>query len=1306
MNRKSQQFHRLAILLIVGLILLPGQAQGVYTNAPDWLNEGGVPIFVPVGLSEEATGGLPVSTNLAGSLSDLTNLRPKLDIAHLNTRVGLISSGIDKSLFPEILSQRITPVAGTINADTVGYGSYAASALFELAGVTKTVVDSGVTSTVTSTVSISSYNVYPGGVFSPSTLMYALKWISDNASNLDVVLLGFSPTDFLDPITAAMSNNSWNGVFDAMLNRPSTTDDGPVIGIPLEGSAFNEQGNVDYGLVNSLRVGMQNYDLASRWITSINSKGLSVIVPAGDVGPNPQTVMGLANLPSVITVGGYNPAGYVSPKGSAGPSIDLKVKPDFLAPSGLVGVMPPTSKLAKLLKFNGHPEDGSLKPRWVEYPNSSLTTATAMADTTLSASTVAAMAAGALGAGGLRDPALQRGALYRAATHIDGVPIWRQGSGVLGGVTQSVAMPTILSATTEPLTLNHGDLGFQKEGVWNVTVTVSTGTVTTGATVTLTDFIGVDLFGKATTGTASSGDPPWVSATVNANGVTLTVNTSTNPLTTGLYCGSVGLDIAKATVTVDDDKTAVCLTTGFEPVGRVLEIHNQSVNDDSFMLSPGLPPAATVLNHPLMRLPIDPPSFGLITAISETKPCDRYHTATVFDYRETCDGHARLPRVMAGYYRVLEFSDYGGQTEFTVTNSTSGAAETVGRDIGSPITYSSFQTLLLPKSYDKDLLPNNPSCEENFGTWEDWAGHGDTDTAHDDKWKFCTEKLFVTATVRDPTFNWQYNRFLGGYNVSKTVNVEGVTTTSTADSPLINMGFFRKRTEGANIGRMIDIIDPCKDMTTHTFYSPQTAPIESIVSSITGDGPWTVGCSKGLDLDLLGGSGGGSSSVGWATAQYPFNIPIPNFSTHMSLNFAYKLTNSFILVVVQIGSETAIGLVTPSGTFKFPPGSPTIDTSKVPAIGQAEGKANFEFTINAKGSNKGRITFALSDAYVKTPDGSSHPTGISKAEIQDDPLDNKTLSFELSTFGVNPWPAMNFPNKGNPEEERLRACNTSTMQDCGHVFGFHSQYSPYTADVTGTWTGGQIGKWVKDDDPLSKLGHVVPDNCRDMNNETRKARVCEDWTMIVHSPKLPNVVPDGIPGYPTTDLDEYQMQTGSSLMDVLDVSSTVKSEQYSFVNELINLGGINLGGRLYVPAPRYTTATATLAYKYLPKDVPKSLFSRTLKSNGTHFELLNFPIDVLRAHPKGIQVCINDGPARSIATSTVLFESVCEGHDVPHPVLPNQKVWEHYTKLVPQVPKVTSTAGARVPLRPYVPYAKQATLWYWPAPPALPEPPP
>ncbi|MEO7802988.1 MAG: S8 family serine peptidase [Actinomycetota bacterium] len=1292
MNTQSQQFRRLTISLIIGLILVPGQAQGVYTNAPGWLSEGGVPIGVPVGLDPSQTGGGPPVSTISVGATNLTNLRPQLAGATNTVRVGLISSGVDKSLFPETLGSQITGRNIDLS-DTVGYGSYAASALLQLAGA-----NNGVTTTV----SISSYNVYPSGSFSPTTLIYALDWMYQNASNLDVVLLGFPPTDFLDPITAAMSNDSWNKVIDAMLGRPSSTPDGPVLGIPLEGNAFNEQGDLEYNFVNSLRLGMKNFDLARRWIEVLNTKGLSVVMAAGDVGPNPQTVMGLANLPSVITVGGYNPAGQISPKSASGPSIDLKVKPDLLAPTGIVGVMPPSSTLAKLLKASS-----SLKPDRPDYP-AWTPSATARADTTLSASTVAAMAAGALGASGLRNPKLQRGALYAASTHIEGAAIWRQASGVLGGVSQTVSMPTATSTTIDPLVLNHGDLGFQPEGTWNTTVTVSTGTVT-GATVTLTDFIGVDLLGKATTGTASANDPPQVTATVtSAVNVVLNAIAAVTATVTGHYCGTLKLDLAGATGTVGE--TPVCLTTGFEPLGRISEIHNQSANNDSFMLMPALPIGATVLDHPLALLPIDPTNFGLVTAISQNSTCQRFNTATVIDFRETCDGHARLPKVMSGYYRIREFADYGGQTESTVTNSSTGATETVGRDLGRPIIYSSFDTLLLPR---------DPRCEENFGKWEDWAGHGDP-VLDERKWKYCTDsvfddakalyetstvnvetagQLYQTATVKNATFKAPYNRFLGGYDVSLTRDetrtvtstvtdtVSATVTSSVTAKSLVNMGFFRKFTEGANIGRVIDIIDPCKDMSTKTFYSDQITSIQSIVSSTVGNGPWQFGClsapNGGLGATLLGSSGG-SASVGWATAEYPFNIPTPNFGAHMSLNFAYNLTNSFIVVAVIMGPDIRIGFVTSAGTFQFPPGVPTIDTSQVPAVGQAEGKANFEFNLNPKGWSRGKILFAIAPSSVTAGPVYQYPTYISKAAIQDSPANNQTLSFELSTFEVNDWPAVNYPNRGIVET-RQDPCPNAPL-DCGHLFTLNSQYNPYTTDVpTGTWTGGQIGKW----DPSSSS--VTP-NCRIINNGTRKATVCEDWSMIVHSPKMPVVVPSGIPGNPT--LPQYQTATGASLMDVLDFSSPT---QTSIVQELIDKKG-----RLYVPAPRYTTQTVILAHKYLPPNVPRSLFSRTLKSNGTHFELLNFPIDVLEKHPRDIGVCINDGTARPETTygDGAHSSSICRGYRDA------SNNWVVTDTAVSMVPKVTTTAGAKVPLRPYVPYAQQATLWYWPAPPPLPEPPP
>src|SRR5207248_10544752 len=84
----------------------------------------------------------------------------------------------------------------------------------------------------------------------------------------------------------------------------------------------------------------------------LGKAGIVVVAPAGDLGPAPQSVLGVAGLPEVITVGAADRDG-VSPASAGGPSVFGRVKPDLVAPAGIAGLVPEESSLAGLLDLGG-----------------------------------------------------------------------------------------------------------------------------------------------------------------------------------------------------------------------------------------------------------------------------------------------------------------------------------------------------------------------------------------------------------------------------------------------------------------------------------------------------------------------------------------------------------------------------------------------------------------------------------------------------------------------------------------------------------------------------------------------------------------------------------------------------------------------------------------------------------------------------------------------------------------------------------------------------------------------------------------
>ncbi len=97
-------------------------------------------------------------------------------------------------------------------------------------------------------------------------------------------------------------------------------------------------------------------DPLNQAVTQVWANGLTVIVAAGNNGPDPMTVTVPGNNPYVITVGAFTdnftPADwnddYITPFSGTGPTLDGFVKPDLIAPGGhITSVVPAKSVLVK-----------------------------------------------------------------------------------------------------------------------------------------------------------------------------------------------------------------------------------------------------------------------------------------------------------------------------------------------------------------------------------------------------------------------------------------------------------------------------------------------------------------------------------------------------------------------------------------------------------------------------------------------------------------------------------------------------------------------------------------------------------------------------------------------------------------------------------------------------------------------------------------------------------------------------------------------------------------------------------------------
>jgi hypothetical protein len=837
---------RPALGLVVSLVtaLVPAVARAADPTPADVV----AGLHLPVGDT--------VADAVAQPLRSLGALRPSSG----GLRIALISSGVAAGVLPEQLRDQVTHLGNA--ADGIGYGTYAASVLFQLDP------DALVTS----------IGVYPGGRFDPGAQANALAWVIAHAKDVDAVLYAVPPHEFLDPVSASMAAGEWDAV-TAELTRPAKA--------PRTPSDRQALGHF--------------HGLQSRWagaagqVRTLNAAGVAVVAPAGDLGPKLQTILGFGNMPEVVTVGGFDGRG-VSAQSSSGPSADGGVKPDLVAPTGIVGLLPAKSSLSKALGKDGL-LDKTLEPAW--NAGDPVTEARARLDSSFTSAAVVAAAMAGMSRGGLRDVAKQRGALTAASVPLAGVPVWRQGAGVMRIV------PDAAFASSRPLALGHLSMGAEPDaGTWSTTVPFTQGAPTSAKT-SLGAFAGVGPDAKSYTRSVKSSDSPPVSAGVSNDGVSITVPLGEDRYDGGLYCGYTDVSIpgtsgtARPGVSVNGipsgtEQIPTCLVEGSRLQAFGFYIHDIPAPDLTFGLLPALPEEASILEKPLMLLPVNP-----------------LHTKLYFK-PTGADGNAYFPNIPPGYYTIRLFADYGNPIEQTVTDSSTGAPLVRRSDIGENPSYLSFPALVLSATHwtEQDL-------KDRFG-----AGNVEQEKA--------TKAYIVTIGPKKL-------RIVLGYVKDK----QGVAVAS----------------------RYIDLLRyDDLDFSALPLDTALKINQLKKAGVTTGLNSWTFSRGAGADkitglFNPALALGGPQEVLGIAT--YPFGLTTPNYKAHMSLNFAYEVDNAFVIALVRIGREAAFGVVTPRGTLR----SPTVGTEQpigtngLGVSGTSTGLANFEFEFKPHGASTGTITF-------------------------------------------------------------------------------------------------------------------------------------------------------------------------------------------------------------------------------------------------------------------------------------------------------------------------------------------------------------
>jgi hypothetical protein len=309
-----------------------------------------------------ASDGLSTPVTFTGSGDTATAVRTEelrgLVPAPANPRIHVIGTGVARGLFPTPITAQISGPVGSL-VDQHGYGTLAASTILQLASGAR--VTSRAIRSADSTWHLIDLN----------SLADALTETYANRAAYDSVLLAFPPNGALDPMSHIIGHASYPGFGqgDALLAEALLAARGDVRmrGIPTDAVLRSK---VFAGLNDRQRDAVERFVTQARgWtrvvnaIRSLTSAGVAVVAPTGDftrvdrngdIVPLPhQTIYGVAALPEVVTVGSAytdNPTTQlgvwrVSPTSGRGPTLTLDQKPDLVAASDIVGMLPVSATL-------------------------------------------------------------------------------------------------------------------------------------------------------------------------------------------------------------------------------------------------------------------------------------------------------------------------------------------------------------------------------------------------------------------------------------------------------------------------------------------------------------------------------------------------------------------------------------------------------------------------------------------------------------------------------------------------------------------------------------------------------------------------------------------------------------------------------------------------------------------------------------------------------------------------------------------------------------------------------------------------
>lgn len=999
---------RRAVVAITGAALLltapppltaqdPGSGDGEIEDFADQLSTDPHDDEQEQVLQGPLTGVLDAARELVPGLVDTTPAGVARFTDATASHVTVVTTGVDVDVLGDATDRVVVTPTGADErladgSDAVGYGTWAVSTLLQVApAATVEVVD-----------------VYPGDLPDERSLADTLAAVDTAVT--DAVLLAFPPGDVLDPMSRMLASGRAADVFDAALDTIATLDDGSrVVGIPMDGRVRREAEYVggwsDVRDVRSAATAIARWEAVVDAVGALTDAGVPVVVPAGDLGPGPGTIVGLAGLADVVTVGAATAEGTVAPTSARGPSVHGTAKPDVVVAVPVAGVLPEAAALTGLLDEAGL-VDAALP---VRLPGDVGRVRNVATSTIPSAATVAAAVAG-LHAAGVDDVGRLRGALYAAARPSAARDVLGEGAGVVG------ALPRLSQLALRPVVSGPIDLGMEPEhGVWWDTVTIHDG-VASSVTPELDRWTGTGTDGRRATATVAPDQQPTPNVVTTGGGtpagvedgrVSLFLQPGDHPWQPGVFCGyskvtlvgtssdvDTQVDVGTGQVHVRED-VPTCLVEGMRLDVLNFYIHDVPAQDFTTALLPNLPVGMDLLEGPTMVLPVHPTKERLYAKVSGP------------------DGYTTFGAVLPGFYRLRQFSDYSIDVTETLPDGT-----VRDRNLGDPLTYSQKDALVLPDPCgvpreDRNHMPH-PCHVGLLDDVDDSVGYDKT-----------TGRYLVDVPgigEQGVVLGWAKKMQLTTVS-SRYVDVLGADDFTT-DAP--------RRT-------VADLADLVADLSQVDELGPLTAPLAEAADDLLDAA--TSGTADLLDLqqlwrferavddDALIASYRGldlasdpTSVVG--VAEYPFALTTPNYKGTIDWNLTYELADAAVLAIVEVGRERHLALISPAGVAEISPvgTEQPVDLANLLTVSRADGVARLDWRIHPKGAPEGRITLLTVPLDPTTP---------ATVELGD-------MSMEITTWQRVEWPPLKHQRdgveiSGHQFEVQPRFTTRQVDGSCRHV---------------------------------------------------------------------------------------------------------------------------------------------------------------------------------------------------------------------------------------------------------------------------------